>query len=371
VIRLAVISTDPGVGWGSGKGASVHLREICGALVAEGAAVLALVAGEVRRGDIAPPGVRVEALPAGRTAAERLRSDAGTGQRIARRLREFRAAAVYERFALHSAAGAWAAREAGLPHLVELNAPLLEEAARYRRLERPLEAARIERAVLASATVVFAVSRPLAEYAGSHGARRVEVLPNGVDASRFPRPSGQRGDPPTAVLVARARPWHGVGAVAEAWRMLDSAAPRLIVLGDPGEERQELAAVGAELTGPVDHALVPATLCAADIGLAPYAAGAPAYFSPLKLFEYMAAGLAVVAGDLPGVRDAVGEDGAVLVPPGDTAALSAAVRALTGDRELRLALGRAARARVLSEHTWPQRARRVLAAASETIGVPA
>jgi glycosyltransferase involved in cell wall biosynthesis len=371
VIRLAVVSTDPGVGWGSGKGASVHMQEICGALAAEGAAVLALVAGEVDRREISPPGVRVEALPAGRTAAERLRSEAGTGQRIARRLREFGATAVYERFALHSAAGSRAAREAGIPHLVELNAPLLEEAARYRRLEWPLEAARIEQSVLGSAAVVFAVSRPLADYAGSHGARRVEVLPNGVDASRFPSPSGQRGDPPTAVLVARARPWHGVGAVAEAWRMLGSAAPRLVVLGDPGEERRALAAVGAELAGPVDHERVPAALCTADIGLAPYAAGAPAYFSPLKLFEYMAAGLAVVAGDLPGVRDAVGEDGAVLVPPGNAAALSEAVGALAADRELRLALGAAARARALAEHTWARRARQVLAAAAQTIEVPA
>ena len=110
-----------------------------------------------------------------------------------------------------------------------------------------------------------------------------------------------------------------------------------------------------------------AALCAADIGLAPYADGAPAYFSPLKLFEYMAAGLAVVAGDLPGVRDAVGEDGALLVPPGDATALAESVGALAADRDLRLALGGAARARALAEHTWPQRARRVLSAVSETL----
>ena len=66
-------------------------------------------------------------------------------------LRAFAADAVYERIALHSAAGTTAARALGIPHIVELNAPLPEEAARYRQLERPADAERLERETLAGA----------------------------------------------------------------------------------------------------------------------------------------------------------------------------------------------------------------------------
>jgi glycosyltransferase involved in cell wall biosynthesis len=118
------------------------------------------------------------------------------------------------------------------------------------------------------------------------------------------------------------------------------------------------------MLGAVAHADVPALLAEADIGLAPYASDAPIYFSPLKLFEYLAAGLAVVAADIPGVRDIVGTDGALLMPPGDADALADAVAALAADAEERSRLH--AKARSLAElHTWEQRARRILLAVDE------
>ncbi|PYN28911.1 MAG: glycosyltransferase family 1 protein, partial [Candidatus Rokuibacteriota bacterium] len=71
---------------------------------------------------------------------------------------------------------------------------------------------------------------------------------------------------------------------------------------------------------------------------------------PLAVLEAMGAGLAVVATDVPGHRDAVadGETG-LLVPPGDERALAAAIGALLDDPERRRRLGRAGRARVLSK----------------------
>jgi glycosyltransferase involved in cell wall biosynthesis len=101
-------------------------------------------------------------------------------------------------------------------------------------------------------------------------------------------------------------------------------------------------------------------LAEADIGLAPYARDAPDYFSPLKLFEYMAAGLAVVAGELPATRRLVSGEQAVLVPRGDPEALAAAVAGLAADAPRRERMGRAARALVAGAHTWRHRARRVM-----------
>jgi glycosyltransferase involved in cell wall biosynthesis len=120
--------------------------------------------------------------------------------------------------------------------------------------------------------------------------------------------------------------------------------------------------------GAIPHSRVPAVLAEADIALAPYAVDAPEYFSPIKLFEYMAAGLAVVAGDLPAVREVVSKETAVLVPKGDPEALAAAVAGLSMDAARRQRLGRAARALVAAEHTWRHRARRVLAVAASASG---
>jgi glycosyltransferase involved in cell wall biosynthesis len=362
-MRIAYLSTDPGVPYGGAKGASVHVGELIGALAAEGSDLLALVSGVAADAAQAPPGVTVEVLPGpgkGAGAAERLAAEPERRQWIERRLERFGAATLYERLALHSAAGSRAAARLGIPHLVELNAPLLEEAARYRVFEEPEAAERLERTSLAASERVLAVSRPLAKYAAQRGSGRVEVLPNAVAVERYaPRPPGRRAGP-VAVFAGRVRPWHGIETVVAAWRLLGDTAPALVFAGEPGEARAILRGARAELIGAIPHGQVPAVLAQADIGLVPYAADAPDYFSPLKLFEYMAAGLAVVAAELPAVREVVTEDTAVLVPRGDPEALAAAVTGLALDAPRRARLGRAARALVAAEHTWGHRARRIM-----------
>jgi glycosyltransferase involved in cell wall biosynthesis len=79
----------------------------------------------------------------------------------------------------------------------------------------------------------------------------------------------------------------------------------------------------------------------------------------LKLFEYMAAGRAIVASDLPAIREVIEHEvQALLVPPGDAGALAGAIRRLADDPALRDRLGRAARARV-ADFTWDRRAERL------------
>ena len=373
-MRIAYLSTDPGVPYGGTKGASVHVTEMVDALAGEGAQVLALVSSLAPEAPPPAAGVTVERLPGpgkGSRPSLRLLAEAGRADWIERRLASFGANALYERLALHSAAGSWAAARCGIPHLVELNAPLVEEARRYRVLEEPQAAARLEREVLAGAERVLAVSGPLAAHALRCGACCVEVFPNAVAIERYaqrPRPPRAR---PVAVFIGRVRPWHGMETVAAAWRLLGDAAPALVVAGDPGEARAPLEAAGATLPGPIPHREVPALLAEADIGLAPYALDAPDYFSPLKLFEYMAAGLAVVAGEQPATRQLVTAEQAVPVPPGAPDALAAAVAALAADPPRRERLGRAARELVAGAHTWRHRARRVIEHVARSADAPA
>jgi Glycosyl transferases group 1 len=213
--------------------------------------------------------------------------------------------------------------------------------------------------VLARAERVYTVSSPLAVHALRCGARRVEVFPGAVAIERHPH-RRRSGDRPVAVFAGRVRPWHGIETVAAAWRLLGEAAPVLVIAGEAGEASKLLEEVGAVLLGPIPHRQVPAVLAEADIGLAPYARDAPIHLAPLKLFEYMGAGLASVAGELPATHELVSAEQALLVPRGDPEALAAAVAGLAVDAPRRERLGRAARALVAGAHTWRHRARRLM-----------
>lgn len=361
-MRLAYLSTDPGIAYGGAKGAAVHVEELATALAAAGAEVLLLVSGEVPGAPAPREGLTVEHLPGpgkGARAADRLAAEPRLASWLKERLRAFGADVLYERLALYSSAGTAAARTLRIPHVVELNAPLLAEAERYRQLDRSQDADRLERQTLVNADLVLPVSGPLAAYARERGARHVEVVPNAVDPARYLRAGRRNGAHPVAVFAGSLRPWHGIDSLAEAWALLGDDAPELLLVGD-GPGRSLLDGAGARITGAVPHALVPGLLARADIGLAPYAGDAPNYFSPLKLYEYLAAGLATVVADLPGVRDVVGEETAVLVPRGDAPALADAVAALVADPARRRRLGDAGRTLVLARHTWGHRARTIL-----------
>lgn len=368
-MRIACLASDPRAPYGGREGGSVQLEELVEALAREGARVLALAPSVAR--DAAQPaaGATVEELPTTASGS----ADLERSDWLEARLMRFGADALYERLALPSTAGSRAAARLGIPHLIDLDQPLLAESRRCRPGQGgPDGTARLEREVLARAERVFTVSSPLAMHALRCGARRVEVFPGAVAIERHP-PRRRSGDRPVAVFAGRVRPWHGIETVVAAWRLLGEAAPVLVIAGEAGEAADLLEGVGAVLLGPIPHRQVPAVLAEADIGLAPYARDAPLHLSPLKLFEYMGAGLASVAGELPATHELVSAEQALLVPRGDPEALAAAVAGLTVDAPLRERLGRTARALVAGAHTWRHRARRLMehVAARDTRDEPA
>ena len=85
------------------------------------------------------------------------------------------------------------------------------------------------------------------------------------------------------------------------------------------------------------------------------------WMSPLKMFEYMAAGKAIVSSDLPVLREVLadGED-ALMVPATDVGAWETAIERLLTDEALRNRLGAAAQAKLLRDFTWDARAGKVL-----------
>lgn len=300
--------------------------------------------------------------------------------RIVRAGRRFEPDVLYERYAFGNTAGVSAARRLGVPLVLEVNSPMVLELGRTRGLSWPRLAARVERWIFQNADVVCTVSGVLRDLLVEAGVRRERLIvtPNGVDLERYARPdrAAARADLGLDELeeglvlgfVGYYRDWHRLDlaiealaspALSSAWLVLVGAGPAREAL----ERCADAAGVSARVifAGTRPHERIPALLPAFDVALVP---AINPYASPLKLFEYMAAGVAVVAPDQPNLREVLadGENG-LLFPAGDGAALRGALERLACLPELRQRLGARARATVIERDlTWRANAERVLAA---------
>jgi glycosyltransferase involved in cell wall biosynthesis len=386
-VHIAYVCADPGIPAFGNKGASVHIQEMLRAFLRVGARVTLISA----RFDTPAPAdlgkVRCRYLPPrDRSNAEaRVAWALSTNDAVAAALKELGPFdLIYERHALFAHGAMELAAGQNIPSVLELNAPLIDEQARHRNLDAPDEAAASARRAFAAARLITAVSPVAAQYATRFGAdpARVEVVPNAVDPTRFPRVRLADG-PFTVGFLGTLKPWHDVATLIEALAHLRAGAlrdARLMIVGD-GPERKSLAdrldGLGLQdaacFSGAVPAADVPAWLARMHVAVAPYRVDGPFYFSPLKIYEYMAAGLPVIASRVGHLPDVVADNRTgLLVPPQDPVALASAVARLAGDAGLRARLGADAREHVLAHHTWDQVAARVInATLAAPIGVVA
>ncbi len=295
--------------------------------------------------------------------------------RLRSAFRRFRPDLIYERYNLYYLAGTWVARHSGVPLFLEVNAPLAEERTRFGQLRLRRVAGALERYVWRSASRVLAVTGVLRQAVIAAGvpAERIAVVPNGIDPAQFsglpPREAG--AGPLVLGFVGFVRDWHGLDAVIAAMAAQHGEQElRLVVVGD-GPARAALEHQAASLglgdrvtfTGVMPREAIPELVAGFDIALQPLVVS---YASPLKIFEYMAAGRAIVAPDQPNIREVL-RDGktAVLFDPAVRGAMWGAISRLAGDAALRRRLGEAARAEIAQrDYTWRGNAARVVAWAS-------
>lgn len=375
----AYVCVDPGVPVFGTKGASIHVRAVLGELARRTAEVHLVT---VRPGGDPPPelaGVTVHELarPGGDAAAREsalVDLDDAVAERLEAIVGERSPAVVYQRYSLWSCAPMELAARRGWPSVLEINAPLVDEQARHRDLVDRATAETMTRRAVRAAARPIAVTPAVAGWAERLAGRPVAVVPNGVDPSRFaPRRhrGGRRPGPVTIGFVGTFKPWHDLDTLVETASRLRRTpgvpAARIVLIGDGPEHPRIVARLTAvvgggavDAVGAVPADRVPALLAGLDIAVAPYGREEQ-YFSPLKVFEYLAAGVAVVASAVDGLAGVVRGHEAVLVPPGDTDAFAAAVIGLCRDRAARAALGRAGRRAAVERFGWDRTVERTLA----------
>ena len=281
---------------------------------------------------------------------------------------------LYERYNLFQPAGVWLKRRFNLPMLLEVNAPVFEERAKYDGIALPWLARWSERYTWCGADYVLPVTEVLAKRVEAAGVNRgnIVVIPNGINPDDF----GGEIDKDQAKRRLRlegrlvlgftgfVRDWHGLDKVIE---LLAKADPEwhLLIVGDgPARDDLEKRAMALNvanrltITGTVGRDQVAAHIAAFDIALQPAVVD---YASPLKLFEYMALGRPVVAPAQPNIMEVLthGED-ALLFDPNDPRGLGNAIERLCRDAGLRQRIGDSARRTIESRRlTWGQNATRV------------
>jgi glycosyltransferase involved in cell wall biosynthesis len=257
-----------------------------------------------------------------------------------------------------------AAKMLRLPLVLEVNSPFYLERKLHGR-RSPTVLRWMEQVQWRRADALYVVSEELGqilEQRDGVAANRIHVVPNGVELTDFPDPARSSNPLVRVIFSGGFYRWHGVCELVRAFAAAMVIAPvmRLELVGDGPEFDAVIELVSSlgidefvDLKGRLGRKALVERLYAADIAVAPYQVETDFYFSPLKLMEYMAAGLSVVAPAQGQLRSIIsdGEDG-MLYPPRDMDALRDRLVELASNPALRRKLSRAARKKAESELGW-------------------
>jgi glycosyltransferase involved in cell wall biosynthesis len=376
ILYTATDQTVPGT-----TGGSVHVASVAEGLAALGHDVHVAVT----------PGT--EPFPSGRVRWHAMRPPFGAKElrwTLARAItalaREVKPDVVIERYYNFGGEGLAAAHAVFATSVLEVNAPVIDfPGSRKALLDRLMFVEPMRRwreNMVAAADLIVTPSAAILPRGTPP--EKIAVLEWGADTDRF-RP-GATGHVPfvrpagtVAIFAGAFRRWHGAIDFVRAIRALKERGRTdvsAVLIGDGPElpaVRAEAQGLGdhVRFTGAVPHTRMPATLAAADIGVAPFDTTAHGplalgfYWSPLKIFEYMASGLPVVAPRSDRIPSLVEhEREGVLYEPACVPALADAIARLT-DPALRDRLGRAARERAVREYSWAAHCRELERAIAE------
>ncbi|WP_019140772.1 glycosyltransferase family 4 protein [Noviherbaspirillum massiliense] len=278
---------------------------------------------------------------------------------------------VFERYAVFGIVGSLLAKFARLPLIVEVNytskSPLVR---RRSKLLMPL-ARRMDRWIFNSATLLVPVSSALKkELMHDFGIpeEKILMLPNAADPVQFAPTALRHKSVARKIIgfVGGFYPWHGLDLLIEAYAGIADRFPesQVLLVGD-GPELERIRALVSRhglmerviFGGRKKHHELPAAMSAFYVGVMP---DSNDYGSPMKIFEYMALGVPVIAPDYSPILDAMddGEQG-LIFEQRSVEGLRAALVKLLQDESLAQHLGTQGRETILRDRNWNANAARI------------
>jgi len=376
--QLRIVQVCP-YGWQAPGGVQAHVRNLSRHLMRRGHEVMVLAPGEdaPHEAHVRVVGRPLILLPFNGSAVP-LRPNPLDGPVVRRALREFEPDVVHVHEPMAPSTAFLALRDARKCGRVPVvatfhtfHAPRSLPAFLY-RFVGPLF-----QTVWNRVDLPIAVSHAAAGCVGERAGGVPRIIPNGVSLETFGGarpatglPSGRR-----MLFVGRLEKRKGFRHAVRAFGELASRYPdlHLVVVGE-GAEQDEVLALDRHarrrvvMLGRVSNAALPGYYAAADLFVSP-ATGSESF--GIVLAEAMAAGLPVVASDIPGFREVVRhEQEGLLAPPRDDAGLADAIARLLDDPALARRLGAAGRVRARA-FSWDAVTTRVEEAYREVLGVPA
>lgn len=368
-MKIGYLVSDRGIDIQGTKGASSHVRGFVGALKQLGLHVDIL---SPKGGDIAIPNSALVPLlmESGETRLSRALShlfhNGPIEEIVTKYIKEQKPDLIYERLSPFSLAGGAICKKFGIPHFLEVNAPLAEQGRIYRNQALSDVADLMEELALKSAQKFVVLTDELKMWLLDKGYPAQDILmkPCGVDTSLFSK-EGETipfGDKIVLGFSGSLKQWHDIPMIINVFHALKSNPKiHLLIIGD-GPMKKEFEALETlhpeqvTLTGAIPQEEVPKWLRSVTVALAPYPKMDLFYFSPLKIYEYMALGKAIVTTNIGQMKTLFNHrQSAMLVEPGDTQGYIQAVKELVDAPDLAEKLG--GQAYCLSKHhTWHTRA---------------
>jgi glycosyltransferase involved in cell wall biosynthesis len=282
------------------------------------------------------------------------------------------------------------AKRLGVPHIIEADCPAAYEVRHFypEYFRHPSLLEYIELKMIRHADRAFCVSNQLKKYFVSRGIedKKIEVITNGVDVARFNpkincrlvQEKYQLQKKTVVGFVGSFHYWHGVENLIRLIKAIVSSDSRIafMMIGHGGALKSDLDRFIRErnledqvfCTGFVPHEEIPVYINAMDIVVAPYPPLDFFYYSPVKIYEYMACGKSVVTTRMGQITELIehGKTG-FLCDPGDIEALIDTVQRLIRNREMRAAIGRNAAGFIAGAHTWQHKARQLSVLCEEVL----
>jgi len=388
-MKILYISLHPNVNMGANTGPGTHIREVVKAFRKRGHQVETLIAG----GTVAPEPIMGKTIKKDffkyllpKVVKESikdfllLRHNRSFFSRIVQSIEQERPDMIYERAYYLCSAGYKAAQKYGIPYIVEMNSPYIEEKPMMSSYSLyHFMAKKVELAQLNAANRFIVVSNILKQYFVKKmptAVDKIMVIPNAVGSDwRIPDMSrrierrhrlGIEDDTIVIGFVGSIFPYHGVDLLIDAFSELSHSTLnlRLLIIGD-GSIIGQLKSKCRELqisakvifTGSVKNDLIPEYLTMMDIAAVVHSNW---YGSPTKIFEYGAAGLPIISADEEPIKDVMidGVHG-VLVKP-EKSAVKESLVSLINDKEKRLRFGVTFQKKVFAEHNWDRNVDKIL-----------